>query len=420
MQLHSQYACKKDLGVLLLICYALDMKLILSIATAIAAVLTSLNAYADYSKPKKEMPAETYILFRSLERLMAANNVNRPITVYPISITNEDCRHIFKNQDSRFCEYVEMLGDRVAKSSTNLSEIDMALLREMATPNAYALSETREIRFITKMIKNYFHNPEVITAIMAHELAHIELYHSQAYIKKRMEASQDFHDEIEAIFRRAKRLQFWQQFGEGFLIGMNNSYGSIGAELDNQQLYEYIAKDSSFSQETIVKWYIAIGSFPAFNFNQYLKGIKRDSILGGIISDVNGVRVRLDEKLDEYSRLLEQEADVSAVSYLSKACLNPEALAKWSAEMALTHGYREQQDSGTHPTSIQRVGYIQDAIKKQHKLNRSPKNAQCPKKFPQLVYKYDKTIGRVTIYPQASRRSGSIDPAKNIESILGN
>lgn len=360
-----------------------------------------------YQRAKAELPEPLYPYYRLLDRIISSNRtISQQATIGLRSLDEASCRQMLG--DAGVCAVATELPD-VNKQDHFLIWALQVAGSTAGAPNAFAQSSNNRI-IINKALDQVFSSDlEAKACVVAHEVAHLQEDHSKQMKKALAGWNSEAAGKIQSAVRNAHSAksnnQFWSALAmvanaasAGYSASMGDTSAAAQATNSNQLLAARQQSDQIMGQNMMAQVYkMAQGEAP--EVFQALKGMDGlpASLVSRTLKDVNVYLSDVSTQAFALSRQQELEADRLAVGYLSKAGINPEGCLR--VVTALHRGqYRPVSGrDDTHPGEQERLQAIRQAI---DALPGSAARVKGPGQKPApLVYRYDKRLEVVTLYP---------------------
>lgn len=381
-----------------------------------------------YQQAKAELPDQLYPYYRLLDRIMSANGaINQKATLGIRSLDEASCKQMLGN--SGVCSVAVELPDVKREDHFLIWALQVAGSTAGA-PNAYAQSSNNRIVINKALDLAFAEDLEAKACVLAHEMAHLQQDHTKQMKKALAEWNTEAAGKITGAVRNAHSAksnnQFWSALAmvanaasSGYNTSLGNYSAAAAADRNNQVLSARQQADTVMGRNLLAEVYqLAQGEAPeVFEALKGMDGLPA-SLVARTLKDVNVYLADVSEKASGLSREQELDADRLAVTYLAKAGINPEGCLRVVSNL---HRGRYQPVSGandTHPGERERGQAMKQAIAASAP-DYARSKARVVKPSP-LVYRYDKRLEVVTLYPTAVQPNRLPQPAAvDVDNLLG-
>ncbi len=310
-----------------------------SLLAALIAALASIPLYfslsnakaSAYSRAKKIMSPDLYLIYRLAERILDSNSIDRPLRV--AVRRGAECEGTLDLKiESAKCAMIQHLPD--VDKSTNFDLWASQVVNTMVgSPNALASSISGMITVNIPMLKEVMGKPNQLACVISHEIAHVTQNHSEAMQKKQFEF--DVYAANKISLRLAK-MHKNQNAERGFAIfmgglsagisGDNSSLNNISNSIAMQNIQSQLAAPQIASYA--MKFSPNVGT--AINKMQGLTPNRMKLASDHVSNHLRDASLAL----TAFSRGQEYEADLLGAEYLVAAGFNPQGCIKlWDETM---------------------------------------------------------------------------------------
>ena len=366
------------------------------------------------------MSEDLYPSYRILERLMVANNIRETIAIATRDILNPDLCKALTGSDK--CTYADL--PSISQNDNFEIWANQTVIRSTGQIQASADSSNNLIRIKTSMIDTLDGNPEILSCVIAHELAHLTQNHSKQQLIKSREIDKVKSKKVRKIIGRAKISNNIDDFFYELTKENNRkNYNYQRAQYENEKLENKYNNQTQYSiraYRNLIKTYgpsfsiflpktlselSALRSLRAPQYNDAIKKLEKE---------YDDFRIQY----NKYSRIYEKEADSIAIEYVAKAGINPERCVDL---VDIMHRQRASETGkfDTHPGELERRQNMIIALDSMdYNLRNKYKEQKEP--FARLPYFYQRKTDMVRITPNAKLLKGSNNRSKSIDEFLDN
>ena len=380
----------------------------------------SRNSTSNYGAAKRIMSEDLYPSYRILERLMVANNIRETIAIATRDILNPDLCKALTGSDK--CIYADL--PSISQKDNFEVWANQTVIRSTGQIQASADSSNNLIRMKTSMIDTLDGNPEILSCVIAHELAHLTQNHWKQKLIKSREIDRVKSKKVRKIIGRAKISNNIDGFFYELTKANNsNNYNYQRAAYENAKLENKYNRQTQYVESAYRNListyrpslgYLLPQSFRELSALQSLRAPQYNEALKKIEKEHDDFRM----EYTRYSRIYEKEADSIAIEYVAKAGINPE---KCLGIVDIIHRQTTSETGkfATHPGESERR---QNMINTLDSLDYNLRNKYKKEKetFTRLPYFYQRKTDMVRITPNTKLLKGSNQRSKSIDEFLDN
>ena len=301
-----------------------------------------------YSRAKKVMPPDLYLVYRVADRIATTNNLTRPIRVAVRN--NVDCEGMLGiDRDSQRCASIRLL-PKIDKT-TNFDIWAAQVVGTMTgDAGAFAYSQAGTI-FLNSMLKELTGKIDQVACVVGHELAHVTLNHGKKKQEKAIELDIKTAAKVSESVKAARNSQNSYIAAMAVLGGINaglgNSTYSTDAAINNLRISAMLMRPVIMKE--------ALKRQPAIG--EAFKGME-----GLAETFVSKAMERIQYNLRDYSlefaafsRSTETEADLLGTKYVATAGFNPKECIKVWTE-TLNHHSQDELIAKLLPEGVEDPG----------------------------------------------------------------
>lgn len=409
-------------------------KLLIALACTVALIPipASINAKPkidQYQQQKKDMDADTYALYRILERIMQTNQINQAISIASRSLCNEMTKE---------CQIISNL-PKIGKKDNFYAWALQLIYGTQSSPNADANSQSNLIRMGRSLQNTLATNPSALACIVAHETAHITENHAKSRLAYLADLDSTAASKISSAIKNAhavkKSKEVWTAIAMGlsaFSSGYNSSAGnynaSYQADINNLMLMSEYNRDITEGSNLAVAYrniiqenmqQLRLLAPRTMNSLAGLNGLPA-SLVKRTGRDIDEYLSEFALKYKEFSRKNETEADMIGMEYVANAGIDPKGCIDAMIMLHRVTGDSSTNPLDTHPGEDERISALRE------KYSSLPNRLKIKFKQPVNAYKilpyvYNKETQIVTISPASVNhmKPGNNDQKTIIDSMLG-